>query len=52
MNTNNNSNNTTHGKKGKTMEKVMFFFYFSHGVSLSPLGTAATTSLLYQPDDR
>jgi hypothetical protein len=27
----------------------MFFFYFSHGVRLSPLGTAAITGLLYQP---
>jgi hypothetical protein len=27
----------------------IFYFYFSHGVRLSPLGTAATTGLFYQP---
>jgi hypothetical protein len=26
-----------------------FFLYFSHGVGLSPLGTAATSGLLYKP---
>jgi hypothetical protein len=26
-----------------------FLFYFSHGMRLSPLGTAAATGLLYQP---
>jgi hypothetical protein len=26
-----------------------FYYYYSSGVRLSPLGTAATTDLLYQP---
>jgi hypothetical protein len=28
--------------------RILRFFYFSHGVRLSPLGTAATIGLLYQ----
>jgi hypothetical protein len=31
------------------MLSVFCFYYFSHGVRLSPLGTAALFGLLYQP---
>jgi hypothetical protein len=34
------------------MKTVLFFFIIVSGVGLSPLGTAATTGLLYQPQMR
>jgi hypothetical protein len=40
---------------GKSLERQLFFFIIISGVGLSPLGTAATSGLLYSvqaPDDR
>jgi hypothetical protein len=35
------------------MACIFYYFYFSHGVRLSPLGTAATVfPIVTAPDDR
>jgi hypothetical protein len=38
-----------HNTKHILLYDFLFFFYIVSGVRLSPLGTAATTGLLYQP---
>jgi hypothetical protein len=40
---------TKRTKPRKKLSVKAFFLYYSHGVRLSPLGTVATTGLLYQP---